>query len=412
MFDNARGAAEGEAVARHRCCGPDTSGHTVSLVKQFVNPSQDAARLKPGQHAEPARRQLAARLRRPAQLHRVRLRPGTCCSTARSARTCRTSAPTWRRGAPRRPGARRSSPSRRASGAVERRRELERRDRGRLLAGARRRLVLVAGAGRDGAPSRAFRRRSRRTPPVRTSPCRRSTARALCSARRPRSRSERPQHAQAPRARPRDARRCCCAGCRARSSCARAAPAPTAARARQVHRTARLAELRAAAAERVGCAGRLARDRLAGARLARRLGLDADQHARAAGERALARHRHGLAAAARHAGRLVAYSQGNGASFVPAKPFTQGERVSVHAQLRDGATTIALRLELHRGRAGSRRRRRRQPAPGAAEGRLPELSLAPGPAAADGDGHRARRRRDAGRHLHRAVLRARASTGR
>ena len=39
-----------------------------------------------------------------------------------------------------------------------------------------------------------------------------------------------------------------------------------------------------------------------------------------------------------HAGRLVAYSQGNGASFVPDKPFTQGERVSVHAQLRDATT--------------------------------------------------------------------------
>ncbi len=41
-----------------------------------------------------------------------------------------------------------------------------------------------------------------------------------------------------------------------------------------------------------------------------------------------------------HAGRLVAYSQGDGASFVPSKPFTQGERVSVHAQLRDGDATI------------------------------------------------------------------------
>jgi hypothetical protein len=41
-----------------------------------------------------------------------------------------------------------------------------------------------------------------------------------------------------------------------------------------------------------------------------------------------------------HAGRLVAYSQGNGASFVPATPFTQGEKVSVRAELRDGATTI------------------------------------------------------------------------
>jgi hypothetical protein len=41
-----------------------------------------------------------------------------------------------------------------------------------------------------------------------------------------------------------------------------------------------------------------------------------------------------------HAGRLIAYSQGDGASFVPAKPFTQGERVSVHSELRDGAATI------------------------------------------------------------------------
>ncbi|HEY2571263.1 MAG TPA: arylsulfotransferase family protein [Solirubrobacteraceae bacterium] len=43
-----------------------------------------------------------------------------------------------------------------------------------------------------------------------------------------------------------------------------------------------------------------------------------------------------------HAGRLAAYSQGNGASFLPAKPFTQGERVSVHAQLRDGAAAVAF----------------------------------------------------------------------
>lgn len=43
-----------------------------------------------------------------------------------------------------------------------------------------------------------------------------------------------------------------------------------------------------------------------------------------------------------HAGRLVGYSQGNGASFVPSKPFTQGEQVSVHAQVRDGAAAIAF----------------------------------------------------------------------
>jgi hypothetical protein len=41
-----------------------------------------------------------------------------------------------------------------------------------------------------------------------------------------------------------------------------------------------------------------------------------------------------------HPGRLVAYSQGDGASFVPDTPFTQGEKVSVHALLRDGAASI------------------------------------------------------------------------
>jgi Arylsulfotransferase (ASST) len=35
-----------------------------------------------------------------------------------------------------------------------------------------------------------------------------------------------------------------------------------------------------------------------------------------------------------HSGRLRAYSQGDGASFVPSRPFAEGERVTVHAQLR------------------------------------------------------------------------------
>jgi hypothetical protein len=38
-----------------------------------------------------------------------------------------------------------------------------------------------------------------------------------------------------------------------------------------------------------------------------------------------------------HPGRLAAYSQGDGASFLPSKPFTQGEVVTVHAVLRHGA---------------------------------------------------------------------------
>jgi hypothetical protein len=40
-----------------------------------------------------------------------------------------------------------------------------------------------------------------------------------------------------------------------------------------------------------------------------------------------------------HTGRLIAYSQGDGASFVPSDPFVQGERVSVHAELREGTHT-------------------------------------------------------------------------
>jgi hypothetical protein len=40
-----------------------------------------------------------------------------------------------------------------------------------------------------------------------------------------------------------------------------------------------------------------------------------------------------------HAGRLLAYSQGDGASFLPARPFDDGELVSVHAELREGAKT-------------------------------------------------------------------------
>ena len=38
-----------------------------------------------------------------------------------------------------------------------------------------------------------------------------------------------------------------------------------------------------------------------------------------------------------HAGRLVAYSQGDGASFVPGSPFDANERVSVAATIREGA---------------------------------------------------------------------------
>jgi hypothetical protein len=47
-----------------------------------------------------------------------------------------------------------------------------------------------------------------------------------------------------------------------------------------------------------------------------------------------------------HAGRLVAYSQGDGGSFLPAEPFAQGEVVTVRATLRRGTghTPIAWRF--------------------------------------------------------------------
>jgi hypothetical protein len=41
-----------------------------------------------------------------------------------------------------------------------------------------------------------------------------------------------------------------------------------------------------------------------------------------------------------HTGRLAAYSQGDGASFLPTKPFDDGELVSVHGELREGTKTI------------------------------------------------------------------------
>lgn len=42
----------------------------------------------------------------------------------------------------------------------------------------------------------------------------------------------------------------------------------------------------------------------------------------------------------RHAGRLEAYSQGDGGSFLPAKPFTEGELVTVRATLRRGSKKV------------------------------------------------------------------------
>ncbi len=43
-----------------------------------------------------------------------------------------------------------------------------------------------------------------------------------------------------------------------------------------------------------------------------------------------------------HRGRLDAYSQGDGASFLPSRPFAEGERVTVHAQLHSGSSVRML----------------------------------------------------------------------
>src|SRR6185437_5628592 len=52
----------------------------------------------------------------------------------------------------------------------------------------------------------------------------------------------------------------------------------------------------------------------------------------------------------RHDGRLVAYSQGNGASFVPSTPFTQGERDS--AREIPFAWSFTAAVQDHGGHAG------------------------------------------------------------
>ncbi len=44
----------------------------------------------------------------------------------------------------------------------------------------------------------------------------------------------------------------------------------------------------------------------------------------------------------RHPGRLLAYSQGDGASFVPSRPFSPGETVSVHGAVLSGSTRTNL----------------------------------------------------------------------
>ena len=56
VFDNGSDPAQGEAVARPAAGVSEPPRTRVRLVKAFTNPSQNAARLQPGQHPQPARR--------------------------------------------------------------------------------------------------------------------------------------------------------------------------------------------------------------------------------------------------------------------------------------------------------------------------------------------------------------------
>ena len=102
VFDNGSDPPK-EKQSRGLLLDPNTAAHTVTLVKQFTNPHYTLLASSQGNLLNLSRqqhsRQLDDGLRRAAQLHRAQLLRAPCCSTARSARTCRTSGPTCRHGA-------------------------------------------------------------------------------------------------------------------------------------------------------------------------------------------------------------------------------------------------------------------------------------------------------------------------
>ncbi len=397
-------AAQGEAVARAAAEAEPVEPHG-HLVKAVREPDQDAARLQPGKHAEPARRRLADGLRRPAELHRVRLlRPRAAGRHARQERAelPHLSVPLERHADDRAVAAR----PRRRLRSGERRGQLERRHR-TSPPGACSRAPRRARWRPSPPPRRpAFRRRSPFAPPVRTSLCRRSTARAPCSARPRPSRGERPPCPVARRAR---GRRTAAARRRTRWGAGAALLARGRGRKRvrkQVRRTERLAQLHAVAAERVGVAGGLARDGLARARFARRVRRP-PRSACSGRPRASSRDVTVSGSLQRRAPRAAArLLPGRRRQLRAVATVRQGELVRVHAALRAGGQTIPFAWSFTAAVAGPRRRRRRQPASGAAEGRLPALSLAPDLQPPTVDRHDASAGHLAGRHLPGAVLRA------
>ncbi len=90
----------------------------------------------------------------------------------------------------------------------------------------------------------------------------------------------------------------------------------------------------------------------------------------------------------RHSGRLAAYSQGDGASFLPAHPFAEGEPVSVRAQLRSGGSAQQLSDQFAIAYQDRLSTTPETIHPGSAE-RDPELPLAPGSAPAGAERDRA-----------------------
>ncbi len=98
---------------------------------------------------------------------------------------------------------------------------------------------------------------------------------------------------------------------------------------------------------------------------------------------------------------LHGYSQGDGASFVPDKPFDPGERVVVRAAIGAGARRgRADRLRLSRRHPVSDGGVPRVPQPAGGARRLPELRHPARRPGADPDRHRARSRSRGGRHPH------------
>ena len=136
VFDNGSDPPK-EKQSRGLLLAPDTANHTVTLVKQFVNPTKTLLAESQGNTAQPARRKLAAGLRQTAELHRVRrLRPRPARRDARQERAGLQDLSRLRGAASRR--LRRRWPrSPDGAGAGHGRGELERRHRRRLLARAR-----------------------------------------------------------------------------------------------------------------------------------------------------------------------------------------------------------------------------------------------------------------------------------